>query len=131
LLVSAPQDSRGGYEAGTTFVVFGSPALCQQRFLDLGLAALAILNEPGIDLGLLDLDLPGIDGLQLARLLRVRERDSDRHLPLIAITARSHGNEEAQSRQAGMDGFLRKPLSADQLEKAMAPWLGGGRPGSN
>ena len=87
-----------------------------------GLAALAALEDPGIDLALVDLDLPGIDGLQLARLLRDREGEG-RHLPLIAITARATGDEEEQARAAGMDGFLRKPLSSSALERAMAPWL--------
>ena len=63
-----------------------------------GLAALAALEQPGIDLALLDLDLPGIDGLQLARLLRERERKNGNHLPLIAITARATGDEEAHAR---------------------------------
>ena len=88
-----------------------------------GLAALAALEQPGIDLALVDLDLPGIDGLQLARLLRERERPSGSHLPMIAITARATGDEEAQAREAGMDGFLRKPLNGVGLEQAMAPWL--------
>ena len=87
-----------------------------------GLAALAALEDPGIDLALVDLDLPGIDGLQLARLLRDREGEG-RRLPLIAITARATGDEEEQARAAGMDGFLRKPLSSSALERAMAPWL--------
>ena len=88
-----------------------------------GLAAVAALEQRGIDLALVGFDLPGIDGLQLARLLREREGTRGGHLPLIAITARSTGNEEEQAREAGMDGFLRKPLSARALEAAMAPWL--------
>ncbi len=88
-----------------------------------GLAALAEMSKPGIDLALVDLDLPGIDGLQLTRLLRERERDSGIHLPIIAITARATGDEEAQTRAAGMDGFLRKPIKAAMLETMMAPWL--------
>lgn len=89
-----------------------------------GLAALAMLDQSDIDLALVDLDLPGIDGLQLSRLLRDRERSQEvERLPLIAITARSTGDEESLAREAGMDGFLRKPLSIDRLEQAMATWL--------
>ncbi len=88
-----------------------------------GLAALAALAEPDIDLALIDLDLPGIDGLQLTRLVRERERESGKHLPIIAITARSSGDEETQTQVAGMDGFLRKPISAAQLEAALAQWV--------
>ena len=89
-----------------------------------GLAALSMLEKSDIDLALVDLDLPGIDGLQLTRLLRDRERNQDaKRLPLIAITARATGDEEALARESGMDGFLRKPLSIERLEQAMAPWL--------
>ena len=90
-----------------------------------GLAALAALSEPHIDLALVDLDLPGIDGLQLTRLVRNRERDSAAHLPIIAITARATGDEETQAQAAGMDGFLRKPIRAATLESAIARFLPG------
>lgn len=83
-----------------------------------GLAALAELATVPFDLMLLDLDLPGVDGFQVARLVRQRERD-DQHLPIIAITARSGGGEESCAREAGMDGFLRKPVSGAQLARAM------------
>ncbi|MBU6246404.1 MAG: response regulator [Xanthomonadaceae bacterium] len=83
-----------------------------------GLAALTALEDHGHDVLLLDLDLPGVDGFQLARLIRQREEGRS-HLPIVAITARSGGDEEARARQAGMDGFLRKPLSGTQLARAM------------
>ena len=87
-----------------------------------GLAALAALGEAGIDIALMDLDLPGIDGLQLARMIREREREGSTHLPIIAITARATGDEEAQTRAAGMDGFLRKPITLAMLQTALRPW---------
>ncbi|HEX5306195.1 MAG TPA: two-component regulator propeller domain-containing protein [Dyella sp.] len=79
-----------------------------------GLAALAELGNAPIDLMLLDLDLPGVDGFQLARMIRQREGEGE-HLPIVAITARSGGDEEARARAAGMDGFVRKPISGAQL----------------
>lgn len=89
-----------------------------------GLAALTALSEPGIGLALLDLDLPGIDGLQLARMLRTREAGTSApRLPLIAISARSNGDEDEQVRAAGMDAFVRKPLTAAMLEAVIAPLI--------
>jgi signal transduction histidine kinase/CheY-like chemotaxis protein/streptogramin lyase len=88
-----------------------------------GLAALTALSEADVQLALVDLDLPGIDGLQLTRLVREKETGSGRHLPILAITARATGDEEAQARAAGMDGFLRKPIRAAQLKAAIKPWL--------
>jgi len=86
-----------------------------------GLQALAELSQHTFDVMLLDLDLPGIDGFQIARLIRQR-KERGQHLPIIALTARAGGDEEARSYAAGMDGFLRKPLTGDQLARALAEW---------
>ncbi|MGA0586825.1 two-component regulator propeller domain-containing protein [Dyella sp. KRB-257] len=83
-----------------------------------GLGALAELSNARFDVMLLDLDLPGVDGFQLARMIRQREGVGER-LPIVAITARSGGDEEAWARAAGMDGFVRKPVSGAQLADAI------------
>ena len=84
-----------------------------------GLAALAELAQADFDAVLLDLDLPGVDGFQIARLIRQREHQLQ-HLPIIAVTARSGNKDEAMARDAGMDGFLHKPLTGEQLSSALA-----------
>lgn len=85
-----------------------------------GLGAMSELERGAIDLVLLDLDLPGIDGFQLACLLREREKIGNKpRLCIIAITARSDGDEERCARAAGMDGFLRKPINAAMLTKVI------------
>lgn len=80
---------------------------------------MAELGQGACDVILLDLDLPGIDGFHVARLIRQHEEPTQ-HVPIIAITARAGGDEEACSREAGMDGFLRKPLTGAQLTDALA-----------
>ena len=85
-----------------------------------GLAALAALVQGPFDALLLDLDLPGVDGFELARMVRAREAGSGRRLPIVAITARSGSNEAPRARAAGMDGFLRKPVTGTQLAAALA-----------
>jgi signal transduction histidine kinase/CheY-like chemotaxis protein/streptogramin lyase len=87
-----------------------------------GLAALAELKAAHYDVALIDLDLPGIDGLQLARMLRA---GAHAHLPMVAVTARSVGDEEAQIRAAGMDALLRKPLTSAMLAETIAIALAG------
>jgi signal transduction histidine kinase/streptogramin lyase/ActR/RegA family two-component response regulator len=84
-----------------------------------GLAALAELAHASFDVVLLDLDLPGVDGFQIARLVRQRE-SAGRHVPIVAVTARSGSDDEAHARAAGMDGLLRKPLTGEQLAEALA-----------
>jgi CheY-like chemotaxis protein len=85
-----------------------------------GLAALAELDGGRFDLVMLDLDLPGIDGLQLARVLRSGPHAA---LPLVAVTARSVGDEEARIRAAGMDTLLRKPVTTALLRESIATAL--------
>lgn len=90
-----------------------------------GLAALAELETTAYDAAFLDLDLPGLDGLALARMLRTRERQRGKvRLQLIAVTARSSGDEEALCRVAGMDAFLRKPVTGEMLAEVIAKTLG-------
>ncbi|PMQ07159.1 Sensor protein TorS [Dyella sp. AD56] len=84
-----------------------------------GLRALQAMESQNYDAALVDLDLPGVDGFKWARLVRSREQEGE-HLPMVAITARSGGDEETRAREAGMDGFLRKPLHGQQLAKALA-----------
>jgi CheY-like chemotaxis protein len=82
-----------------------------------GLAALVELKNAQFDLALLDLDLPGMDGLKLARTIRGGQVQPN--IALIAVTARSIGDEETQIRAAGMDGLLRKPVTAMLLDAAI------------
>ncbi|MEO7072047.1 MAG: response regulator, partial [Rhodanobacter sp.] len=95
-----------------------------------GLAALAELAHATFDVVLLDLDLPAVDGFQIARLIRQRE-DDGRRLPIVAVTARTGSDDEAHARAAGMDGFLRKPLSGEQLADALARVLWAADPTPN
>ncbi|RUL77603.1 hybrid sensor histidine kinase/response regulator [Dyella choica] len=85
------------------------------------LRALEALERVRFDAALVDLDLPGLDGLQWAAL--VRSRQADDALPMVAITARAGGDEESRAYAAGMDGFLRKPLHGEQLAQALAAVL--------
>jgi ligand-binding sensor domain-containing protein/signal transduction histidine kinase/CheY-like chemotaxis protein len=84
-----------------------------------GLTAMAEAANAHFDAALLDLDLPGMDGVALARLLRAQGFDA----PLLAVTARADAEVEAQSHAAGFDGFLRKPLTGAMLAEAIEALL--------
>ncbi|MEP6482822.1 MAG: ATP-binding protein [Rudaea sp.] len=85
-----------------------------------GLAALAEIETARFDVALIDLDLPGVDGLALTRLLRAREASrGSAKMTLIGISARSVGDEEALCLGAGMDAFVRKPISGEMLEECL------------
>jgi signal transduction histidine kinase/CheY-like chemotaxis protein len=81
-----------------------------------GLAALAEVAGAAFDAALLDLDLPGMDGLALARQLRTQGFTR----PLLAVTARADAGAEPLARAAGFDVFLRKPLTGRALAQALA-----------
>jgi signal transduction histidine kinase/streptogramin lyase len=80
------------------------------------LIALTLLKTQRIDIGLLDLDLPAVDGLELATMIRTNGWT----LPLIAVTARADAASERAARAAGMDGYLRKPVSGAMLAETLA-----------
>lgn len=84
-----------------------------------GLAALTEVVLHSFDAALLDLDLPGMDGLALARALRAQGFTE----PLLAVTARSDADAEPSAHDAGFDAFLRKPVSGEQLADALAALL--------
>ena len=80
--------------------------------------ALAAMNEVAtrrFDIALVDLDLPGMDGLTLAQHLRGQCAS----LAMAAVTARADGNAEQDAKAAGFDAFLRKPLTGDALADAL------------
>ena len=80
------------------------------------LAALSAQATQRFDLALLDLDLPGMDGLALARQLRASGFDR----PMVAITARADPEAEPQAMAAGFDAFVRKPVTSDRLAEVIA-----------
>lgn len=95
-----------------------------------GLEAMAELARSPCDLVLMDLDLPGLNGFQVARLIRQHETPGER-VPIIAVTARTGGDDEARCRAAGMDGFLRKPLTGEQLAATLSAWSVRGIPAAS
>lgn len=79
------------------------------------LEALAQTAQEPFDMVFCDIDLPGMDGLELTRLWRQQGMKT----PIIALTARTQADAEQQCLDAGMSGFLRKPVTGRQLREAM------------
>ncbi len=77
--------------------------------------------QPGRwDLVLMDIGLPGIDGTQAAIRMREKERAKDVRTPIVAFTAHAGATERRRCREAGMDGFIMKPVRADRLFSVIA-----------
>jgi two-component system sensor histidine kinase/response regulator len=83
-----------------------------------GREALAALEKPGsgeFDLILMDVQMPEMNGLEATVIIRAQEKSSDRHLPIIAMTAHAMKGDEQRCLAAGMDGYASKPIQADLL----------------
>jgi CheY-like chemotaxis protein/HPt (histidine-containing phosphotransfer) domain-containing protein len=85
------------------------------RLANNGREALTLAEEAAFDLLLLDIHMPELDGFQVARAIRERERVAGEHLPVIALTARSRKEDREKCLAAGMDDFLSKPIRAAEL----------------
>jgi two-component system cell cycle response regulator DivK len=78
-----------------------------------GLSGLEIATQTEPDLILLDINLPEIDGYDLAK--QFRETPNLSEVPILAITANvMHGDRE-RTLEAGCDGYIQKPIDVDQL----------------
>ncbi|HTW63125.1 MAG TPA: response regulator [Bryobacteraceae bacterium] len=80
-----------------------------------GKEALDALAKQGFHLVLMDIQMPEIDGLQATRIIREAERLSGTHLPIIALTAHAMKGDHERCLQAGMDGYLPKPVNSEAL----------------
>ena len=87
-------------------------------FVGSGEEALAAVLR-GYDAVLMDLTLPGIDGLEATRRIRALDGTAGT-TPIIGITGRSEPDDEAQARKAGMNFYLRKPVGPRALAAAIA-----------
>ena len=87
-----------------------------------GLKALEALEASRYDLVLMDCQMPELDGFETTRLLREREGDG-RRTPVVAMTANAMAGDRERCLEAGMDGYLTKPVRPDELTAAVSQWL--------
>ena len=88
-----------------------------------GAEAWDALQRKGYGLLLTDCFMPEVDGYELARRIRVAERDSGRRLPIAALTANALIGDAERCFAAGMDDFLSKPVDLQSLSRVIARWL--------
>jgi CheY-like chemotaxis protein len=73
---------------------------------------------------LMDLQLPGMDGLELTRRLKADPRT--RHITIVAVTAYAMKGDEQRVRDAGCDGYVTKPIDTRALPQVIAGYLAAG-----
>ena len=84
-----------------------------------GREVLAFLDQRDFDLVLMDVQMPEMDGFEATAAIRVKESGSRRHIPIVAITAHALKGDEHRCLQAGMDGYLPKPITPAALYRAI------------
>jgi signal transduction histidine kinase/CheY-like chemotaxis protein len=84
-----------------------------------GQAALDAIEKESFDLILMDIQMPEMDGLEATRILREREQRGLRSAPIIAMTAHAMKGDRDKCIEAGMTGYISKPIQPDQLFELM------------
>ncbi len=80
-----------------------------------GREALAALDGENFDVVLMDVQMPEMDGFETTSAIRVRERDTGKRLPIIAMTAHAMQGDRERCLAAGMDSYIAKPIRAREL----------------
>jgi len=80
-----------------------------------GLEAWELFEKQPFDLALVDVQMPEMDGLQLATAIREKEKSTGAHLPIIAMTAYAMKGDRERCLEAGMDDYVAKPVNSTQL----------------
>ena len=88
-----------------------------------GQEALDTLTRDSFDLVLMDVQMPEMDGLTATQLLRKREQGTDKHVPVIALTAQAMTGDQDRCLASGMDGYLTKPIRPPELDELLARQL--------
>ncbi|MGI6415745.1 MAG: response regulator [Thermoguttaceae bacterium] len=90
-----------------------------------GREAIAALQSQEFDLVLMDVQMPEMDGYDATAAIRAMERGSSKHIPIVAMTAHAMKGDRQRCLQAGMDGYVAKPIRAAVLFQAIADVLAG------
>jgi CheY-like chemotaxis protein len=87
-----------------------------------GMEALQKLDQGGYDLLMLDVIMPEMDGYELCK--RIREKEKYKETPVVFLTAKSRDEDRAKGLEAGANLYLSKPISPDKLLGIVSDALG-------
>jgi CheY-like chemotaxis protein len=88
-----------------------------------GLEALDILQRENVDVVLMDIQMPEMDGLEATKAIRSRESDGRPRMPVIALTAHAMKGDREKCLAAGMDAHLSKPIRPAELDEVLEKYL--------
>ncbi len=80
-----------------------------------GEEAVRLANDTDFDLILMDLQMPKMDGISATKRIREKERETRKHTPIVALTARAFEEDRDECIFAGMDAYTTKPIKPEEL----------------
>jgi CheY-like chemotaxis protein len=84
-----------------------------------GREAVAAFRSNRFDVILMDVQMPEMDGFEATRIIRAAAQSEDRHVPILAMTAHAMKGDRERCLEAGMDGYVAKPIRAEELFQAI------------
>ena len=91
-----------------------------------GELAVQVYKETRPRMILMDVSMPGMNGLEATGAIRELEKTSGVHVPIVGVTAHALKGDRERCLEAGMDDYLSKPISPNALLEKVATWLGEG-----
>ena len=88
-----------------------------------GMEAITQVSDSEFDLVLMDVMMPEMDGITATVAIRESELGTDRHLPIVALTANAMLGDREKCLEAGMDGYVSKPIQPPVLFQEIAQTL--------
>lgn len=89
------------------------------QVVDNGRDAVEAFRTQAFDVILMDVEMPELDGLSAASMIRSFEKDGSRRVPILAMTAHILNSAHQQCLDAGMDGYISKPIQPEELYQAL------------
>ncbi|RLA94204.1 MAG: diguanylate cyclase, partial [Deltaproteobacteria bacterium] len=87
----------------------------QVKVANNGKEAVEWIEKDGFDVVLMDVQMPEMDGLEATKIIREREKETNKHVPIIALTANAFKEDKKRCLDAGMDGYTSKPIRIHEL----------------
>ena len=88
-----------------------------------GKEAVAAIESQDVDLVLMDVQMPEMDGFEATKIIRDREKATGKHVPIIAMTAHAMKGDRDRCLNAGMDDYVAKPIRAKHLLRTIGAVL--------
>ena len=99
--------------------------------VECGRAAVEASAAQPFDLVLMDVQMPEMDGITATQAIREREARTGEHVPIVALTAYARQDDRDQCLEAGMDGYVSKPVNMERLYSAVEELLGDRKGGAD